>query len=209
MKISYTKGRENKIHISVDGEYKYTVDAEYWFLTPYYRMTEITDSDECEKFRSEIGSRYAFVSGLRILSYGDNSRRDLYLKLLRKGHGAECINSALDTMEECGYINDRRFAAAVADRLIRTKHMSKAGIRSELFRRGISSDIIEETLEETELDPVSEIVSLINKKYLRYIDDEKGIQKITAALRRLGYSWSEIKSGLNEVLTETEAEFDD
>ena len=209
MKISFTHGKQNKIHISVDGEYKFTVDAEYWFLTPYYRMSEINGEEECEKFMTEIGSRYAFISGLRVLSYGDNSRRDLFRKLSRKGHKAEYIDNALDTMEEYGYINDRRYAENAADRLVRTKHMSKSGIKSELFRRGISSEIIAETLEKLEVDPSAEIRALIKKKYTKYLGDEKGIQKITAALRRLGYSWSDIKSAMSEELSDTEAQFDD
>ena len=209
MKISFTRGKQNKIHISVDGEYKFTVDAEYWFLTPYCRISEITGSEECEKFMTETGSRYAFISGLRVLSYGDNSRRDLYQKLIRKGHKAEYVNNALDTMEEYGYINDKRYAENTADRLVRTKHMSKSGIKSELFRKGISPEIIEETLEKLEVDPVTEIRALIQKKYTRYLGDEKGMQKIIAALRRLGYPWSDIKSALSEELNDTEAQFDD
>ena len=43
----------------------------------------------------------------------------------------------------------------------------------------------------------------------RYLGDEKGTQKIIAALRRLGYPWSEIKSAMSEELSDTEAQFDD
>lgn len=197
MKISFSQGRQNKIHISVDDEYKFTVDAEYWYTCPWCRVKEITDSEECEKFSKEIGSRYAFISGLRLLSYSDNSRKELKLKLLNKGHKAEYVESALDNLEEYGYINDKRFAENKADYLIRRKHMSKNGIRTELLRRGVSRDTVNQVVEELELDPVDDIIMLLSTKYKRYLNDEKGRRKTVAGLQRLGYGWSDIKTALN------------
>lgn len=207
MKISYSKGKQNKIHVSVDGEYRFTVDAEYWFLTPWYRLGEIKDGEESEKFLTEVGSRYAFVSGLRLLSYADNSRRDLFRKLTRKGHDPAYVNNALDKLEELGYVSDTRFAENTADRLLRTKHMSRSGIKSELLRKGISAGIIQDVLERLEIDPAKEIEALIEKKYYRYLDDEKGLRKTVAALQRLGYSWSDIKSAIRKY-TDGREEFD-
>ncbi len=207
MKISYSKGKQNKIHVSVDGEYRFTVDAEYWFLTPWYRLDEIKDGKESEKFLNEVGSRYAFVSGLRLLSYADNSRRDLFRKLTRKGHDPAYVNNALDKLEELGYVSDMRFAENTADRLLRTKHMSRSGIKSELLRKGIGAEIIQDVLERLEIDPAKEIEALIEKKYYRYLTDEKGLRKTVAALQRLGYSWSDIKSAIRKY-TDGREEFD-
>ena len=207
MKISYSKGKQNKIHVSVDGEYRFTVDAEYWFLTPWYRLEEIEDGEESEKFLAEVGSRYAFISGLRLLSYADNSRRDLFRKLTMKGHNPDYVNSALDRLEELGYVNDMRFAENTADRLLRTKHMSGNGIKSELLKKGISAEIIGKVLDEADIDSAKEIGALIEKKYSRYLSDEKGIRKTVAALQRLGYSWSDIKSAIKNY-TDSSEEFD-
>lgn len=207
MKISYSKGKQNKIHVSVDGEYRFTVDAEYWFLTPYYRLDEIKDGEESEKFIAEVGSRCAFVSGLRLLSYADNSRRDLFLKLTRKGHSPEHVNSAIDKLEELGYVDDRRYAENTADRLLRTKHMSAKGIKSELFRKGIDAAVIDAVIEEAAIDPARELEALIEKKYARFLSDEKGMRKTVSALQRLGYSWSDIKAAIRKY-TDGKEEFD-
>lgn len=209
MEISYSQGKQNKIHVSVDGEYMFTVDAEYWYTCPYCRVKEITDSAECDKFFTEIGSRYAFISGLRLLSYSDNSRKELKLKLLNKGHKPQYVERALDNLEEYGYINDVRFARNKADFLIRRKHMSKNGIKSELLRHGISSDVIGEVLEELELDPVEDIAALLSTKYKRYLNDEKGMRKTVAGLQRLGYGWSDIKTALDRYSPDTEDNYCD
>ncbi|MBR0112705.1 MAG: regulatory protein RecX [Clostridia bacterium] len=204
MKISASAGKRNKIHISVDGDYKFTVDGEYWYSSPYSKMTEITESEEEEKFLFDIGSRSAFISGLNILSYGDNSRRTLFQKLTAKGHKKEYVSAALDKLEEYGYVSDRRFAENFAQRLISSKHMSKAGIRRELAAKGVDRALADEVVEALELNPADEIDALLAGKFRRNLADEKGIKRTVAALQRLGYGWSDIKSALdrNEIYRE-------
>ena len=89
MKISVSKGKQNKIHISCDGEYMFTVDAEYWFSSPYHGKNNIEDEEELTAFFEAVGSRCAFIAGLRLLSYRDHSRKELITKLCQKGHKRE------------------------------------------------------------------------------------------------------------------------
>ena len=49
MKYSASAGRMNKVHISVDGEYAYTVDSEYWYSCEWCRKSEIEDEEEVKK----------------------------------------------------------------------------------------------------------------------------------------------------------------
>ena len=177
----------------------FTVDAEYWFSCHYCRKEEIEDGEEQEKFLTEVGSRYAFISGLRILSYGDNSRRELTQKLRTKGHKPEYIDGALDKLQEYGYINDTRYARNLTDSLIARKHMSRNGIKNELIKKGIEREIIESVLDDTEFDDAQAIKALLSGKFSRNLSDEKGIRKTVAALQRLGYGWQDIKSALDSV----------
>lgn len=199
----------NKIHVSVDGEYKFTVDAEYWYSCPWCRIKEIEDTEKQTEFLKDVGSRYAFISGLRILSYGDNSRKTLRAKLVTKGHLPEFVDIALDKLEEYGYINDMRFSKYLTDKLISSKHMSKKAIRQELLAKGVERSVADAVLEETEFDNIEAIVTLLNGKYRRYLGDEKGMKKTIAGLQRLGYSWSDIKSALGRVNVESEEFSDD
>ncbi len=209
MKLSWSEGCSNKIHISVDGEYIFSVDAEYWYSSKWCRVKEIDDPEEEERFYNENGSRCAFISGLRILSYCDNSRKDLRRKLISKSHKAQYVDSALDSLEKYGYIDDRRFAASFAQRLIRTKHTSRNGIKFELVARGISREIADEILDEIEFNPADDIAELLNGKYKRYLNDEKGLKKTVAGLQRLGYNWSDINNALNNLSLKREDDFSD
>lgn len=208
MKISAEKGKQNKIHIHCDGEYRFTVDAEYWFSSPYFGKDSIDDEQELAAFTEAVGSRCAFIAGLRLLSYHDSSKKQLSQKLIQKGHKQAYVSNALDRLEELSYVNDERFAQNLAKELSERKGMSNRGIKSELFRHGIDSEIAEIVIEGLDNDPILRIIEIINKKYFRNLSDEKGVRKTVAALQRLGYSWSDIKSALRQIEIDTEVNED-
>ena len=127
----------------------------------------------------------------------DHSAKELLTKLRQKGF-SEGAEQAVEKLKEYGYVDDRRFAQSYANELQRVKKYGKRRIESELFKKGIDRETIFEVTEELEFDN-SELVSIIERKYLRYLDSEKGVQKTVNALLRLGYSFGEIKEALNTV----------
>lgn len=204
MNISVNTGKQNKIHILLDGEYAFTVDAEYWYSSPYYSVKNIDDEEELAAFYEAVGSRAAFIAGLRILSYHDHSEKEMINKLCQKGYTKEYAVNAVEKLSEYGYVNDMRYAENLADKLIRTKGMSIRGIKSELICKGVSREIAENVIESIDFDPILRIIELLNTKYSRNLSDEKGIKKTVASLQRLGYGWSDIKSALRSIEAETE-----
>ncbi len=208
MKISISKGKQNKIHVSCDGEYKFTVDAEYWYSSPYYGVENIDNDEELTAFYEAVGSRCAFIAGLRLLSYRDHSEKEMIGKLIQKGHKSSYAILGTQTLKEYGYIDDERFATSYARSLIERKGMSVRGIKSELLRKGISHEIADFVTENLDNDPILRIIDLLNTKYRCNLSDEKGIRKIVASLQRLGYRWSDINSALRQIEVETEEFYD-
>lgn len=204
MKITANRGKQNKIHILCDGEYSFTVDAEYWFSSPYRSVDKIDDEKELAAFLEAVGSRCAFLAGLRLLSYHDQSKKELIGKLIQKGHNRDYASLAADRLEELGYIDDERYAEALAESLIERKGMSVSGVKSALLHKGISREIADNICESIDFDPILRIIDLLNGKYSRCLSDEKGIKKTVAALQRLGYRWSDINSALRRIQDETE-----
>ena len=204
MKISVARGKQNKVHISCDGEYMFTVDAEYWFSSPYYGREIIDDNEELTAFYEAVGSRCAFIAGLRLLSYRDHSSKELIAKLIQKGHKREYSENAVAKLSEYGYINDERYAENLANSLLERKGMNINAVKSELIRKGISRDISDNIVESLDIDPVLRIIDLLNTKYSRKISDEKGVRRTVAALQRLGYRWSDINSAFRRLKIETE-----
>lgn len=203
MKITAEKGKQNKIHIICDGEYTFTVDAEYWFSSPYCSKNEINDEEQAVFFDA-VGSRCAFIAGLHLLSYRDHSEKELILKLVQKGHKKIYAENAVEKLKEYRYIDDERVAEIYAKDLFERKGMSINGIVNELCRKGISREIAVNAAEKLDNEPILRIIDLLNTRYSRYLNDEKGVRKTVAALQRLGYRWSDINSALRQHQIETE-----
>lgn len=208
MKLTYSFGKQNKVHINCDGEYTFTVDAEYWLSCPYYGVQSIEDEEELAAFYEAVGSRCAFIGGLRLLSYRDYCEKEMVIKLTQKGHKREHAENAVARLAELGYINDYRYAESVARSLLERKGMSVKSIRYELTGKGISREIADNVTENLDFDPILRIIELLRTKFARNLSDEKGIKKTVASLQRLGYGWADISSALRQLEVETEVESD-
>ena len=201
MKLTYKKGKQDKIHISVDGEYSFTVDEAYFLSMGIYNGKEV-ESDELEEIKQIVSVRRAYNYAVTLLSRRDHSERELMTKLAQKGYtdGAE---EAVEKLKNGGYVSDECFARLYVRELQTLKKYGRRRIEQELFRKGVDREIIREVLDETDFDE-SELVSLIERKYGRYLSDEKGIQKTINGLLRMGYSYGEIRDALKQISENTE-----
>ncbi len=196
MIISAQKGKANKIHISIDGEYKLTVDADFWFSCGYISGDEI-DEEQYNALAESIFKRRCFNRALNILSRRDHSEKELFDKLAR-ADGEQAAASAIEKIKSLGYIDDERYAAALAKELAERKGKSERAIMSELIHRGIDRNAAENAISSLTLDECDKINILLKGKYRRKLETEKGRQQVFNSLLRLGYGYGEIRSALRE-----------
>ncbi len=200
MKITAKQGKGTKIHIHIDGEYLLTVDEDFWFSCGYVSGDEIDDGG-LVAFKEAAGSRLAFNSAMYSLDLRDHSEREIRNKLSRK-YDEQSVDSAVEKLLDYGYVNDKRYAENLARELFERKKFGKSRVKSELYKRGIASEVINEIIEayeeDNEIDNIQTIVDIISKKYYNKMIDEKSRQKVFAALVRLGYSFSDIREAMSE-----------
>jgi regulatory protein len=196
MKLTYKKGKQDKIHISVDGEYSFTVDEAYFLSMGIYNGKEV-DEDELEEIKQIVSVRRAYNYAVSLLTRRDHSEKELMTKLSQKGYtdGAE---EAISKLRDSGYVSDERFARLYVRELQTLKKYGKRRIEQELYRKGVDREIISIVLEETDFEQ-DDLVSLVERKYGRYLGDEKGLQKTINGLLRMGYSYGEIRDALKVI----------
>lgn len=201
MKLNFKEGKGDKIHVLVDGEYCFTVDKTYFALMDIFQGKQV-DADELEHIIKMAENRRAYNCAVSYLSRRDHSSKELILKLGQKGLKESAVY-AVEKLKNEGYVDDERFARMYIRELINIKKYGKRRIEQELYRKGVEREIIALVLEEAVFDG-DNLVSIIQRKYLRYLKDEKGVKKTVASLVRMGYSFSEIKSALNTICHEDE-----
>lgn len=138
---------------------------------------------------------------LSLLARKPMSRWELERKMGEWGAAEEEIAATCDRLEELGMLNDAAYAQQVV------RHYSAKGfgvkkLRDELYRRGVARMFWDEALEQAE-DPSNAIDEFIRKKLAGRAPDRKELQKISAALARRGYGWSDIRDALGRCGAET------
>lgn len=196
MIITAQKGKANKIHISIDGEYRLTVDADFWFSSGYISGDEI-DEEQYKILADRIAKRRCFNRALNILSRRDHCEKELFNKL-RRTDGDKAAAHAVERVISLGYINDERYAQNLAEELGSRKGYGLRAIRSELIKRGIDRETADNTINTLTLDESDNIRVLLERKFSRKLTTEKGRKQVFSALMRLGYSYSDIRSALSE-----------
>ncbi len=202
MKLTTKSGRENKIHIFLDGEYSLTVDSEFWFTSRWSRIKEIDEGD-LEELREDIEMRRAWFKALDLLSIRSHSQKELVGKLRRK-YSQETAEAVAQKAAELGLIDDETFAEMYAKELIERKKYGISRVRNELRLKGISSHTIESVLFSLDIDSKESIINLVERKYSHKLADEKGRRQVIAALQRRGFSYSDIKSALSDFVISDE-----
>ena len=66
-----------------------------------------------------------------------------------------------------------------------------------MLQKGIDKEIIAQVVEELEPNPVEKIKEIIEKKYLRCLQDENGYRRAVNGMQRLGYRSEDIKQALS------------
>ena len=124
------------------------------------------------------------------------SRRELERKLAEWEASEEEIGAICDRLEELGFLDDRRYAAQVVAHYA-AKSYGPRKLRDELYRRGVPRELWEEAMEGRS-DNAEAIDAFLEKK-LKGSTDPKDLKKVSDALARRGYGWSEIREGLNRL----------
>ena len=183
--------KKNLSALYIDGEFAMKLSTHILAQERIVPGVELDDEQLHELLKLSDLHR-AKEKALWLISYRDHSSKELFDKL-RRDFCEEAAKAALERMQELGLINDEAFAARYAQEL-HSKHQSPSTIRYKLVQKGIDKDTADAIVEELGIDPLEEIEALVEKKYLRYLSEEKGLRKTFSALQRAGYHYSDIKS---------------
>ena len=155
-------------------------------------------AEAVEEMVSANGYRRARERALYLLDVRDYGFVELYQKLEKNYSGDICLKVCKE-LAGLRLIDDRRYAESLARQLFEVKRVGVFKAKQELKLRGLSDSIIEEAVEPyaDEEDSFARLEELVERKYERYLTDEKGVKKVKNALLRQGYRYAEINAVLD------------
>ncbi len=161
------------------------------------------DCERLEELKYESDYKRAKSRAMWYLDRMDYTERALYEKLVKAGFGKKASAAVLAYLCKLGLVDDRRYAERFAERCIEG-NISKREAYQKMLLKGVSPSLAKEILSELECNEEAQIAALIEKKYAQKLADERGHEKVFAALARKGFSFSAIKSALKKYSEELE-----
>ena len=180
----------------LDGEYAMKLDAET-LLSHRVDVGAALDDDALHALVLASDLKRCKDKAMWLLSFRDHSAHELSQKL-RRDYSEEAAEQTVERCKELGLLDDARYARRLSADLVHLKGLSRSGVRQKLLQKGIDRELIDEVLEDIEIDETEQIRNILEKKYARFLSDEKGRRRAVNALLRLGYAYQDVKSVLRE-----------
>ena len=165
------------------------------FLQSGLKKNEEISDDRFSLLIKENKLFYIKQRALNYLGRRPHSLSELRVKLLQKGYEKDLINEVLEYLRDKNYLNDLDFAKQFSKAKLDSKGWSKKRLKSELFKKGINSDITDEVLNEI----YNEVIELENAtavavKKLKSLKNKTGDKnilknKLSSFLNLKGYSY--------------------
>ncbi len=197
-----SKRRGHLYEIELLGADPVTLDIKTVTDNGLYVGQEISEQ-RLSQLQRESDYTRAMSRAVWYIERGDLSEKALCDKLNKAGFTLAAIKKTAERLIELELINDAALAERMATRLLE----SNISLRQALLKmtaKGIPRDIAKQALEGVECDAESQIRAIIEKKYKNKLSDRDNTKKVFAALQRLGFGYSDIRSVLKQYSEELE-----
>lgn len=167
----------------------------YYTEIKSYDLKEGSEVSE-EKYQCllhQIIGKRATKRAMHLLEKGDKTEYQLRDKLKRNQYPEEAIEDAISYVKNYHYIDDLRYARNYIE--YHQKEKSRQRLKTDLMRKGIKKEWIEQALEEMFLKDETEQIAkwLEKKKFDEKKEDPKEYRRIYQFLLRKGFRNTDIQ----------------
>lgn len=188
------KKDDKKVFVILDNDDKLTLNKDIVYQFALRKNDELSEENITRLLEAE--KKYNIkLKALSYLQRRIHSRRELATKLKRHFSESNFIEECLSDLENNNFIDDQQFASLFIQEKIRLKKWSKSKLKSELYLKGISKEIIEDCLNrffDSELEK-EKALELATKKLKtiqsKNLDNKITYRKLIHFLQSKGYDY--------------------
>ena len=200
--LSITPYRKNTYKITTSLGIEYKVPEEILLKMSLIEGSELSDSD-INLFKSSTDYFKVRNMALRLLGYRMRSKKELEVKLLKKGNNKNIISKVMQNLEDKGWVDDEKFCLAFCRDQINRNSIGPIALKYRLKEHIESLNFIEELSDRiySELNIENIIMKVLVKYPSEKIKKEETLKrKIINRLKRKGHYWQDIEEALKKYL---------
>ena len=159
------------------------------------------EPDEYIDSIAALQSPDAYEAALTLLDFSMRTGAEIRRGLMRKGYVEPAAEAAVARLTEAGLIDDRDYAARMAENASR-KSVGIYAVRRKLMAKGVSEDDADASLatlnDAQQLSAARAAASKLARKYAE-LEPRQARSKLSQALARRGFSWDIISAALESI----------
>ena len=136
------------------------------------------------------------------LAHRPRSKREVDMRLQQRGFSRETIDTVLNKLEEKKLLDDAEFARAWTENRMSFSPRSKLLVRQELKLKGISDDLLNETIADLDDDENAYQAGLKKRHLFKLLPREEFTTKLSRYLQTKGFGYSVTKNAIDRLWQE-------
>ena len=202
LSISLKERKKNRYIVTTTSGDRFEVSEDVIIASSLHKNKEIAETELNKILFSENYFRVKEAS-LVLLNYRMRSKKELRLRLIKKGYRKDIIDQAINELEEKRWIDDEKFGLAFSRDQISRNKIGPIALKYKLREFLDSIDLINQI--STKIYSEIEIDNIILQVLQKYTpdninSDEKLKRKLINKLKRKGHYWQDIEGALTKYL---------
>ncbi len=180
------KHNRQRVNIYLDGEYAFALAH---ILAAWLQVGQTLNDEKITQLKSEDGQEAAYQRALRLLERRPHTRAEICQNLQKHGIAEDIITYVLERLQTNGLLNDVLFAQTWVEQRRAFHPRSRRALAFELRQRGITPQVIEESLEDTNDEEAAYLVARKQSRRYQALEWTEFRQRMYAFLVRRGFRY--------------------
>lgn len=202
-----------RVNLFIDGTFALGLSLTTLVREQLY-VGKVLGTEDYERLERAEQAYRAVSVAMRAIEARPRSTQELRERLKRKGFAEDLIEAAIERLQDLGLVDDAAFARFWVESRQNSRMRGHSALRDELRRKGVGSQLIDETLRDEDLvgDPHQQAEQIARQALRRYAgspDFQSFARRMGGLLQRRGYSFDTIRPIIAQLWREREQPDDD
>ena len=197
------KKNPQRLNVYLDGEFAFGISRA---AAPWLAEGDQLSQQNVQALKKSDLTESGYQRALNFLSYRSRSEQEIRLNLSKHKIPEDIISEVLDKLRQSSLVDDRAFARNWIDNRNQFKPRGKRALASELSRKGISREVIDDELKGLDEDELALRCARAKASRYQHLDQEQFQKKMIAYLNRRGFPYHIIKHTVLETWQEIQQE---
>jgi regulatory protein len=187
--IKSQKRNLRRVNIYLDGEFAFGLER---IVAGWLQVGQVINDEKIAQLKAEDKRESDYQRAVNFISYRTRSEAEIRRKLEQGETSQESTDRVVEQLKRSGLLDDNHFAQAWVENRSEFRPRGKRALSYELKLRGVSADIIEQTIETIDEEKLAYQAGLKYARKLANLDWKNYRTKLTRHLAQRGFNYETI-----------------